>query len=57
VASGAVAVGRLATHLGIVAGLALVYALARAERALPPERRAAAPADDEDDRRGLQGVA
>jgi predicted anti-sigma-YlaC factor YlaD len=57
VASGAVAVGRLATHLGIVAGLALVYALARAERALPPERRSAAPADDEDDRRGLRGVA
>ena len=57
VASGAVAVGRLATHLGIVAGLALVYALARAERALPPQRRSAASAGDEDDRRGLRGVA
>ncbi len=33
VASGAVAVGRLATHAGIVAGLALVYLLVRAERA------------------------
>lgn len=57
VASGAVAVGRLATHLGIVAGLALVYALARAERALPPRRPSAAAAGDEDDRRGLRGVA
>ena len=57
VASGAVAVGRLATHLGIVAGLALVYALARAERALPPQRRSTASAGDEDDRRGLRGVA
>ena len=33
VAGGAVAVGRLATHAGIVAGLALVYLLVRAERA------------------------
>ncbi len=57
VASGAVAVGRLATHLGIVAGLVLVYALARAERALPPERRATPAAGDEEDGRGLRGVA
>jgi len=62
VASGAVAVGRLATHLGIVAGLVLVYALARAERALPPERRSALGEDDHRDdpdsgRGGLRGVA
>jgi predicted anti-sigma-YlaC factor YlaD len=57
VASGAVAVGRLATHLAILAGLALVYALARAERALPPERRSAPAAGDEDDGRDLRGVA
>jgi len=57
VASGAVAVGRLATHLAILAGLALVYALARAERALPPERRSAPAAGDEDEGRDLRGVA
>ena len=60
VAGGAVAAGRLATHLGIVAGLVLVYALARAERALPPERRSALADDDrsdEDGRGGLRGVA
>ncbi len=57
VASGAVAIGRLATHLGIVAGLVLVFALARAEWALPPERRAASASGDEEDGRGLRGVA
>jgi predicted anti-sigma-YlaC factor YlaD len=59
VASGAVAAGRLATHLGIVAGLALVYSLARAERALPPQRRPSATADhrDEDGPGSLRGVA
>jgi predicted anti-sigma-YlaC factor YlaD len=62
VASGAVAAGRLATHLGIVAGLVLVYALARAERALPPERRTTLGEDEGDDRPGdgrggLRGVA
>jgi predicted anti-sigma-YlaC factor YlaD len=56
---GAVAAGRLATHLGIVAGLVLVYALARAERALPPERRPSLGADEhhDDGRGGLRGVA
>jgi predicted anti-sigma-YlaC factor YlaD len=59
VAGGAVAAGRLATHLGIVAGLGLVYALARAEQALPPERRPTLDAGDRDDEdgRGLRGVA
>ena len=58
-ASGEVAAGRLATHLGIVAELALVYALARAEQALPPNLPAAV-ADDAPDREqgsGLRGVA
>jgi len=58
-ASGEVAVGRLATHLGIVAGLGLVYALARAERALPPDLPAAV-VDDAPGREqgpGLRGVA
>lgn len=60
VAGGAVAAGRLATHLGIVAGLVLVYALARAERALPPERRPSLADDDHrdsDGSSGLRGVA
>ena len=62
VVSDAVAVGRLATHAGIVAGLALVYLLDRAERAEPPERPAAfADADDVEDGDahgpGLRGVA
>lgn len=61
VAGGAVAAGRLATHLGIVAGLVLVYALARAERALPPERRPSLADDDHRDADGqgggLRGVA
>jgi predicted anti-sigma-YlaC factor YlaD len=57
VASGTVAAGRLATHLGIIAGFLLVYALARAERALPPERRSAPASGDEEAGRGLRGVA
>jgi predicted anti-sigma-YlaC factor YlaD len=57
VASGAVAVGRLATHLAILAGLGLVYALARAERALPPERRSTPASGDEEGGRDLRGVA
>ncbi len=59
VASGAVAAGRLATHLGTVAGLVLIYTLARAERALPPERPAALDGDEQRDERGpgLRGVA
>jgi predicted anti-sigma-YlaC factor YlaD len=42
VASGAVELPRLATHLAAVAGLALVALLSRAERALPPAPEAAA---------------
>lgn len=60
VVGGAVAAGRLATHLGIVAGLILVFALVRVERALPPERRPALGEDDrrdDDGRGGLRGVA
>jgi len=38
VASGAVSGGRLATHLAALAGLLLLIALDRAERALPPTR-------------------
>jgi predicted anti-sigma-YlaC factor YlaD len=55
-ASGAVAFGREATHLGAIAGLALVYLLARAERVSPPERPVAV---DRPDRRdpGLRGAA
>jgi predicted anti-sigma-YlaC factor YlaD len=54
VASGAVAVERLATHLAAVAGLVLVAGLSRAERALPPR----ADATGEDERsQGLRGVA
>lgn len=63
VASGAVAVGRLATHTGIVAGLGLVYLLVRAERAWPPERSAVLEDVEDDDAHpdqrgpGLRGVA
>jgi predicted anti-sigma-YlaC factor YlaD len=37
-ASGAVDLARLATHLGAVAGVVLVAALARLERSLPPDQ-------------------
>ncbi len=54
-ASGAVDLARLATHLGAVVGLVLVAILARIERALPP---AAAVAGGEDaGRTGLRGAA
>jgi predicted anti-sigma-YlaC factor YlaD len=55
VASGAVALERLATHLAAVAGLVLVAALARAERALPPRGVDASGADTSRSR--LRGVA
>jgi predicted anti-sigma-YlaC factor YlaD len=55
VASGVVTVGRLATHLGAVAGLVFTAALARVERALPPERPSIEVG--EDSRSGLQGAA
>lgn len=59
VASGAVAAGRLATHLGVVAGLALTYALSRAEQTLPPDRRSSSGEDDQGGADGtrLRGVA
>jgi predicted anti-sigma-YlaC factor YlaD len=56
-ASGAVTLERLATHLGAVAGVLLVGGLARVERALPPE----SPASESDDagraQRRLRGAA
>lgn len=58
VASGAVSFGRLATHLATAAGLVFVYALARAERALPPPERRPAPASGEDaEHPSLRGAA
>jgi predicted anti-sigma-YlaC factor YlaD len=39
-AAGAVTLGRLATHLAVLAGLLVLIALDRAERALPPGRSA-----------------
>ena len=57
-ASGAVEIGRLATHLGAVAGLVLVYALHVSERATPPPTPAALPTDQpEEPGGGLRGVA
>ncbi len=56
-ASGAVTLDRLATHLGAVAGLALVAGLAHAERALPPERPSVALGDDQPGRDRLRGAA
>jgi predicted anti-sigma-YlaC factor YlaD len=57
-ASGAVELGRLATHLGAVAGLMLVYALHASERAIPPPAPVAAGTDQsEEPGHGLRGVA
>jgi predicted anti-sigma-YlaC factor YlaD len=53
VASGAVELPRLATHLAAVAGLGLVALLSRAERALPPAPEVAAGTS----RSRLRGVA
>jgi predicted anti-sigma-YlaC factor YlaD len=57
-ASGAVEIGRLATHVGAVAGLVFVYALHLSERANPPSAPAAVGSDQPDEPgRGLRGVA
>lgn len=57
-ASGAVELGRLATHLGAVAGLVLVHALYVSERATPPPASAVVGTDQPDEPgRGLRGVA
>jgi predicted anti-sigma-YlaC factor YlaD len=57
-ADGAVTLARLATHLGAVAGLVLVGALSRVERALPPEHPAGDVAgEDERGGRRLRGAA
>lgn len=58
-AAGAVPFGRVATHFVVAAGLALLVALDRAERALPPgragagSRRAGDAAQDDPDIRGV----
>jgi predicted anti-sigma-YlaC factor YlaD len=46
-AAGAVSAGRLATHLAALAGLLLLVALDRAERALPPRRFGADGSSDD----------
>jgi predicted anti-sigma-YlaC factor YlaD len=56
-ASGAVTVGRLATHLAAVAGLLVVAALARVERALPPEPSVEAATTDQGTGPRLRGAA
>jgi predicted anti-sigma-YlaC factor YlaD len=56
-AGGVVTVGRLATHLGAVAGLVFVAALARVERALPPERPSIDVGDGQESPSRLRGVA
>lgn len=60
-ATGAVTVGRLATHLAAVLGLLLLFAIDRAERALPPGRFAAVGRSDhaetETEHGSLRGVA
>ena len=53
---GAVAVGRLATHLGTVVGLVLIFALNRAEWALPPQRAPVAVDPDVDRKHGDGGL-
>jgi predicted anti-sigma-YlaC factor YlaD len=55
-ASGAVELPRLATHLAAVAGLVLVAALSRVERALPPGQSAAG-VDERGHGTGLRGAA
>jgi predicted anti-sigma-YlaC factor YlaD len=58
VVDGAVSAGRLATHAGIVVGLALVFGLARVESGLPPQRAAVdADRDDRDGSGPLRGIA
>lgn len=58
IAAGAVSVGRICTHLAALAGLLLLIALDRAERALPPGRFRAASGDaGESGHRHLRGVA
>lgn len=57
-ASGAVELGRLATHLGAVAGLVLVYAVHRTERATPPPAPLSVDVDPPGESgQGLRGVA
>ena len=57
-AAGAVSVSRVATHLAALAGLVLLVALDRAERALPPRWSSASGERGEDgDTRHLRGVA
>jgi predicted anti-sigma-YlaC factor YlaD len=58
IAAHSVPIDRILTHLAAVAGLVLLLAIDRAERALPPRRFAAGSAPDEQpSRRRLRGVA
>ena len=57
IASGDVHVDRLLTHVAAVLGLALLFMLDRAERALPPTRFTTALAPAEQPKRRLRGVA
>ncbi len=57
VAGAAVTAGRLATHLGVAAGLVLVYALRRLEHSTPPARVTGAGGDGETTTGRMRGVA
>jgi predicted anti-sigma-YlaC factor YlaD len=58
-ADGAVTYGRVSTHLAAVAGLLLLFAIDRAERALPPGRHGSGSSERHGDGDGhqLRGVA
>lgn len=56
VAAGAVGTGRVLTHLAAVVGLVLLLVLDRNERALPPGRFTATPADEKGTKK-LRGAA
>jgi predicted anti-sigma-YlaC factor YlaD len=58
VVGGAVSIGRLSTHAGIVIGLGLVFGLARVERGGPPKHEAAGESEGENrDGGSLRGIA
>jgi predicted anti-sigma-YlaC factor YlaD len=57
VAAGAVSAGRIATHLAAVAGLLLLIAVDRAERALPPRGSLAGHSKRRHDGARLRGAA
>jgi predicted anti-sigma-YlaC factor YlaD len=57
IADGAVTVARLASHLAVVIGLALLVSLDRAQRALPSPGRPSSDGDRHERRPHLRGVA